>query len=212
MNKKNINNIFNILSKIYNDNSLIELKYNNAYTLLVSVVLSAQATDKGVNNATKDLFKIVDTPEKMLKLGEKKLNEYIKTINYHNVKSKHVIELSKILIDKYDSIVPNKREDLESLPGVGRKTANIILNILFNQNCIAVDTHVFRVVNRIGIVNENNVYDTEMSLYKNVPKQYIKYINTWFVLYGRYICKAKNPNCKECLIKKYCKYFNNSCK
>ena len=212
MNKKDIDNIFNILSKIYNDNSLIELKYDNPYTLLVSVVLSAQATDEGVNKATKDLFKIANTPKKMLKLGQNKLNEHIKTINYHNVKSKHIIELSKILIEKYNSIVPDKREDLESLPGVGRKTANVVLNILFNQNCIAVDTHVFRVSNRIGIVNENNVYETEMNLYKNVPKRYVKYVNTWLVLFGRYICKAKNPNCNKCPINKYCKYFNNSYK
>lgn len=204
MNKKKVSEIFQILEKKYSNDGIIELKYHNNYTLLLAVLLSAQATDKGVNKATENLFKIVENPEDILKIGEDKLKQYIKSINYFNTKSKNIIKLSQILIDKFDSQVPSKREDLESLPGVGRKTANVILNIAFDEAAIAVDTHVFRVSNRIGLVKTDNVFDTEKKLYKIVPQKNIKYVNHWLVLLGRYICKAKKPNCEECPLKDIC--------
>ena len=160
MNNKKILEIFNILEKKYTRESIIELNYLNNYTLLVAVLLSAQATDKGVNRATERLFKVANTPEYMLELGEDGLKEYVKSINYFNNKSKNIIKLSQILVDKFNSEVPRTREDLESLPCVGRKTANVVLNIAFGTPEIAVDTHVFRVSNRIGLVKANNVFDT----------------------------------------------------
>jgi endonuclease-3 len=196
-----VNKIFKRLEKEYGGSNLIELDYHNNYTLLISTLLSAQATDKGVNKATDALFKLADTPDKMLKLGEDKLKEYIKTINYFNTKSKNIIILSNILVQKYNSEVQNVREDLESLPGVGRKTANIVLNIAFKQPNIAVDTHVFRVANRLGIVNAKNVMEAEQMLLDVVPKKYISSVNHWLVLFGRYICKAKKPECDKCFFK-----------
>ena len=204
MNKTKIKKIFQILEEKYTRGEIIELKYINVYTLLISVLLSAQATDKGVNKATNELFKIADTPEKMVNLGEENLKKYIKSINYFNNKAKNIIALSKILIEKFNSQVPNTREELESLPGIGRKTANVVLNIAFNQTSIAVDTHVFRVSNRIGLVKANNVLDTEKELWKIVPDEYKKFVNHWLVLLGRYICKAKKPNCNDCPIKDLC--------
>lgn len=204
MNKTKIKKIFQILEEKYTRGEIIELKYINVYTLLISVLLSAQATDKGVNKATNELFKIADTPEKMVNLGEENLKKYIKSINYFNNKAKNIIALSKILIEKFNSQVPNTREELESLPGIGRKTANVVLNIAFNQTSIAVDTHVFRVSNRIGLVKANNVLDTEKQLWKIVPDEYKKFVNHWLVLLGRYICKAKKPNCNDCPIKDLC--------
>lgn len=209
MNKKKIAEIFKILEEKYTRNEIIELKYTNNYTLLVSVLLSAQATDKGVNRATEELFKIADSPEKMLKLGEEKLKDYIKTINYYNNKAKNIISLSKILVDKFNSQVPNSRENLESLPGIGRKTANVVLNIAFNETAIAVDTHVFRVSNRIGLVKTDNVLDTEQKLWQVVPDNYKKFVNHWLVLLGRYTCKAKKPNCEECPLKNICEKHIN---
>lgn len=204
MNKIKALEIFLLLEKKYSNDGIIELKYHNNYTLLLAVLLSAQATDKGVNKATESLFKIVKTPEDVLKIGEDKLKQYLKSINYFNTKSRNIIKLSQILVDKFNSQVPSKREDLESLPGVGRKTANVILNIAFNEVAIAVDTHVFRVSNRIGLVKTNNVLDTEKRLYKIVPQKNLKYVNHWLVLLGRYICKAKKPNCEECPLKNIC--------
>jgi endonuclease-3 len=198
--------IFKALEKQYKSTDLIELNYLNNYTLLVATLLSAQATDKGVNKATDALFKIADTPQKILDLGIVQLKEYIKTINYYNTKAKHIIELSKDLIEKFDGEVPNNRQDLESLSGVGRKTANIVLNIAFKQPNIAVDTHVFRVSNRLKLTKAENVKESEMQLLKVVPKKYIKNVNHWLVLFGRYICKAKNPKCEECFLKKYCDF------
>ncbi len=204
MKKQKILEIFKILEEKYSNGSIIELNYFNNYTLLLAVLLSAQATDKGVNKSTESLFKIAGTPEEILKLGEEKLKQHLKSINYFNTKAKNIIKLSQILIDKFNSQVPNKREDLESLPGVGRKTANVILNIAFNTYAIAVDTHVFRVSNRIGLVKTNNVFDTEMKLYKIIPQEYTKYVNHWLVLLGRYICKAKKPDCENCPLKNVC--------
>lgn len=210
LNKKKITEIFDILNNYYKDLDDTELNYLNPYTLLVAVVLSAQATDAGVNKATKDLFEIVDTPEKMVALGEEKLKEYIKSINYFNTKAKHIISLSKKLIENFDSKVPNNMKDLLSLDGVGRKTANIILNTVFGITSIAVDTHVFRVSNRLGIVRTNNVLDTEGQLEKYVPQDNKKDINKFFVIFGRYICKAKNPLCENCPLKEICMSYSST--
>lgn len=203
--KKNIEDIFNILNEYYKDVSDTELSYINPYTLLVAVVLSAQATDKGVNKATEELFKIVDTPEKMIELGEDRLKEYIKSINYYNTKAKHIILLSKKLVKDFNSKVPNNLKDLLSLNGVGRKTANIILNTVFGITSIAVDTHVFRVSNRLGLVEADNVLETEQQLEKNIPENNKKDVNKFLVLFGRYICRAKNPLCDNCPLKLLCK-------
>ena len=207
MNKKQIEEIFNILKNKYNVDALIELKYINAYTLLVSVILSAQMTDAGVNKATELLFKVVKTPEEMLKLGEDGLKSYIKTINYYNTKAKHIIEMSKQLIEKFDSKVPDDFDAMLTLSGVGRKTANVVLNILYDKPRIGVDTHVFRVSNRLGIVKANNVLDTEKQLLKNVPEKYLRFINHYLVLFGRYECKAIKPKCNNCILQKYCKFY-----
>lgn len=204
MKKQKVLEIFRILEEKYSKDSIIELNYFNNYTLLLAVLLSAQATDKGVNKSTESLFKITNTPEEILKLGEEKLKQHLKSINYFNTKTKNIIKLSQILVDKFNSQVPNNREDLESLPGVGRKTANVMLNIAFNTHTIAVDTHVFRVSNRIGLVKANSVFDTEMKLYKIVPQEYVRYVNHWLVLLGRYICKAKKPDCENCPLKSVC--------
>lgn len=209
MKKEHILEIFKILEKIYGKDELIELKYINNYTLLVSVILSAQATDLGVNKATKDLFKKITTPEEMLELGEDELKKYIKTINYYPTKARHIMAMSKKLVENFDSTVPDNMDDLISLDGVGRKTANVVLNIAFKKPSIAVDTHVFRVSNRLGIVNTKNVLDTEKKLLKVIPKEYVRHVNHYLVLFGRYNCKAKNPQCSDCVLKSYCK-MNNS--
>ena len=204
-----IKEIFEILEKDYRTDIDTELKYENNYQLLIAIMLSAQATDKGVNKATKELFKVLKTPQDALKLGFDKINELIKTINYHNVKAKHIIELSKMLIDKFNSVVPNNFEDLTSLAGIGRKTANLVLSIAFKQNKIAVDTHCFRVANRIGITRAKNVLESEMQLTKNVPENKHRLINQLLVQFGRDICNAKNPKCDKCNLRKYCKYYKN---
>ena len=204
-----IKEIFEILEKDYRTDIDTELKYENNYQLLVAIMLSAQATDKGVNRATTKLFSLLKTPQDALKLGFDKINELIKTINYHNVKAKHIIELSKMLIDKFNSVVPNNFEDLTSLAGIGRKTANLVLSIAFKQNKIAVDTHCFRVANRIGITRAKNVLESEMQLTKNVPENKHRLINQLLVQFGRDICNAKNPKCDKCKLRKYCKYYKN---
>ena len=208
MNKKDIIEIFEILKNKYKVQSLIELQYKNPYTLLVAVILSAQATDAGVNKATKDLFEFVDTPEKMLKLGEENLKKYIKSINYYNTKAKHIIQMSQQLIEKFNSQVPSDFDDMLTLSGVGRKTANVVLNILFDKPRVGVDTHVFRVVNRLGIAKADNVLETEKQLLKKVPQKYLRYVNHYFVLFGRYECKAIKPKCESCELRKYCGYYN----
>ncbi|MDR2526547.1 MAG: endonuclease III [Rickettsiales bacterium] len=202
--KTNYEIILSELEKCYGKTDLTELEYENNYTLLIATLLSAQSTDKKVNEVTKKLFKVANTPQKMVELGEDELKKYVKTINYYITKSKNIIKLSRELIDKFDGNVPNTREYLEVLPGIGRKTANIVLNIAFKCPNIAVDTHVFRVSNRLGIVNAKNVKECEEQLLKITPKKYISLINNWFVLFGRYICKAKNPSCNECFLLKNC--------
>lgn len=205
MHKKNITKIFDIWQQI-NPNPQTELEYINNYTLLVAVVLSAQSTDVNVNKATKELFKIAYTPELMLELGEKKLKKYISTIGLYNAKAKNVILLSEQLIQNHNSEVPNDFESLIKLSGVGRKTANVVLNCAFKQLTMGVDTHVFRIANRIGIVNEDSPEKTEISLLKKIPREFLLNAHHWMILHGRYVCKARNPDCKNCKISNFCKY------
>jgi endonuclease-3 len=181
-----------------------ELDYVNPYTLLVAVVLSAQATDVGVNRATGPLFKFVDTPEKMVELGEAELISYIRTIGLYRMKAKNVITLSQILIDKYGSEVPRDRSALEELPGVGRKTANVVLNIAFGEPTIAVDTHLFRLGNRTGLAPGKTPLEVELKLEKVVPPEYKRHAHHWLILHGRYVCKARKPECPRCLINDLC--------
>jgi endonuclease-3 len=207
MNRKKIDQIFSIWQK-QNPHPKTELIYTNNYTLLVAVVLSAQSTDVGVNKATKKLFEIADRPEKMLALGEKNLKKYISTIGLYNGKASNIIKLSQKLVDEFDSQVPNDFESLKSLPGVGQKTANVVLNCAFGHHTIAVDTHVFRVANRIGFVDETTPEKTEISLLKNIPKKWQEHAHHWMILHGRYVCKARKPECFRCPIIKFCKYQN----
>jgi endonuclease-3 len=183
-----------------------ELNSVNPYTLLVAVVLSAQATDKGVNKATDKLFKIADTPEKMVALGEAGVTEHIKTIGLFRGKAKNVIALSKLLIEKYHGEVPRDREALEELPGVGRKTANVVLNIAFGEKTLAVDTHVFRVSNRTGLAPGENVREVEDKLMKVLPDRFMRHAHHWLILHGRYICLARKPRCPDCIINDLCQY------
>ena len=183
-----------------------ELDYVNVYTLLVAVVLSAQATDVGVNRATKELFKIVDTPEKMVKLGEKKLTSHIKTIGLYRTKAKNVIGLSERLIEEHNSEVPQDRDALVKLPGVGRKTANVVLNIAFGEPTIAVDTHIFRIGNRTGIAPGKNVDAVEQGLLKRTTETYMRHAHHWLILHGRYVCKARKPECPECIVADLCQF------
>jgi endonuclease-3 len=183
-----------------------ELKYINAYTLLVAVVLSAQATDVGVNEATGPLFKIIDTPEKMLKLGEKGLKDYIKTIGLYNAKAANVIALSKILVEQHGSQVPATRDELEALPGVGRKTANVVLNVAFGQHTIAVDTHIFRVGNRTSLAPGKNPLEVEEKLEKVTPAEFKQHAHHWLILHGRYVCKARTPECWRCVVADLCAF------
>ena len=183
-----------------------ELNYVNPYTLLVAVVLSAQATDIGVNKATGPLFEVVDTPEKMVELGEARLRDYIKTIGLFNGKAKNVIALSRILIEEHGSEVPCDREALEKLPGVGRKTANVVLNIAFGVPTIAVDTHLFRLGNRTGLAPGKTVLEVEKKLEKAVPDKYRLHAHHWLILHGRYVCKARKPNCPVCVVNDLCAY------
>jgi endonuclease-3 len=183
-----------------------ELDSVNAFTFLVAVVLSAQATDVGVNRATVPLFKIVDTPEKMAALGEEGLREYIKSIGLYRTKAKNVIALSKALVEKHNSQVPSEREALEALPGVGRKTANVVLNTVFGHPTIAVDTHLFRLGNRTGLAPGKSPLEVEKGLLKVIPKQYLRHAHHWLILHGRYICKARKPECWRCPIVDLCQF------
>lgn len=192
--------------KAQNPSPKSELDYVNPYTLLVAVVLSAQATDKSVNKATEPLFKIVDTPEKMVVLGEEGLIPYIKSIGLYRNKGKNVIALSKKLIEDFGSEVPADREKLMSLPGVGRKTANVVLNVVFNQPTMPVDTHLLRVSPKIGLAQGNDPISVEKSLLERIPQEYLEHAHHWILLHGRYICTARNPKCEECIINDVCKH------
>ncbi len=182
-----------------------ELDYSNAFTLLVAVVLSAQATDKSVNLATKSLFKIADTPQKMLELGEENLTKYIKSIGLYRNKAKNVIGLSKMLLEDFNGIVPDSMENLVKLPGVGRKTANVVLNVIFNKPTMPVDTHLLRVSPKIGLAEGTTPEQVEQSLLKRIPAEYMQNAHHWILLHGRYVCTAKNSKCEECVINDLCK-------
>ena len=187
-----------------------ELNYTSPYTLVVAVALSAQATDVGVNKATKGLFEIADTPEKMVSLGEKKLIDHIKTIGLYRNKAKNVIALSKMILEEFDGQVPQTRQELERLPGVGRKTANVVLNVAFGQPTIAVDTHIFRVSNRTGLAPGKDVLAVELALEKRVPEDFLQHAHHWLILHGRYICKARKPLCVRCEVADVCNFKEKS--
>lgn len=183
-----------------------ELNYTNPFELLIAVILSAQATDVGVNKATSKLYPVANTPEAILELGEKGLKSYIKTIGLFNTKAKNIIKTCRMLIELHDSKVPENRADLEALPGVGRKTANVILNTAFGHPTIAVDTHIFRVSNRTNIAPGKNVAEVEKKLLKFTPDEYKQGAHHWLILHGRYICKARKPLCPECVINDLCEF------
>ncbi len=183
-----------------------ELIYNSPFQLLIAVILSAQATDVGVNKATKKLFPAANTPEKIYALGEEKLKDYIKTIGLYNAKGSNIIKTCKILIEQHQSSVPDNRKDLEALPGVGRKTANVVLNTAFGHPTMAVDTHIFRVANRINLAPGKNVREVEDKLVKLIPKEYLHDAHHWLILHGRYICVARKPKCNACVIHDLCEY------
>jgi endonuclease-3 len=183
-----------------------ELEYVNPYTLVVAVSLSAQATDKSVNKATAPLFKKITTPQQMVELGEKKLADAIKTIGLYRGKAQRVIAMSKLLIEKHDGEVPRNREALEELPGVGRKTANVVLNVAFGEPTIAVDTHIFRVGNRTGLAPGKDVLEVELKLEKIVPQEYLQHAHHWLILHGRYTCVARKPLCPTCVERDLCRF------
>jgi endonuclease-3 len=188
-----------------------ELEHVNAYTLLVAVVLSAQATDAGVNKATRPLFRIADTPQKMVALGEDKVRDYIKTIGLFRNKAKNVIALSKKLIGEFGGEVPRDRETLTTLPGVGRKTANVVMSMAFGQATIAVDTHIFRIANRLGLAPGKTPDEVEAKLEKIIPPEYLYHAHHWLILHGRYTCVARKPKCEACVIADLCKAPDKSC-
>ena len=208
MDKSSINSVYRILAKKIGEPKT-ELNYRNPYTFLVSVVLSAQATDKSVNNATKDLFKVVKTPKDMVALGERKLKGYIKTIGLYNSKAKNVINLSKILIKDHKSKIPSDFNDLTNLPGVGNKTASVYQNEILDIPRIAVDTHVYRVSNRVGLVKTKTADQTQEILEQITPKKWLKTAHHLLILHGRYTCKSQKPMCDHCVITKYCLYLKN---
>ena len=187
-----------------------ELNYTSPYTLVVAVALSAQATDVGVNKATKGLFEVADTPEKMVALGEEKLIGHIKTIGLYRNKAKNVIALSKMILEEFDGQVPQTRQELERLPGVGRKTANVVLNVAYGQPTIAVDTHIFRVSNRTGLAPGKDVLAVELALEKRVPEAFLQHAHHWLILHGRYICKARKPLCVRCEVADVCNFKEKS--
>lgn len=205
MDKTTVNKIFSIFQK-QNPAPTTELHYSNNFELLVAVVLSAQATDISVNKATGPLFKIANSPEAILLLGEAQLKSYIKTIGLYNAKAANIIKTCRILVDNFKSQVPDTREALESLPGVGRKTANVVLNTAFAQHTIAVDTHIFRVANRIGLAAGTTPLQVELQLEDIIPPKYLKDAHHWLILHGRYVCKARKPMCGDCVISQYCEY------
>ena len=205
MNNKTIREIFLRFRKA-NPHPTTELVHHSNFELLIAVMLSAQATDKSVNKATEQLFPIANTPEKIAALGLPTLTRYIKNIGLYKTKAKNVLATCKLLIEKFHSRVPHDRATLESLPGVGRKTANVILNACFGEPTIAVDTHIFRVANRIGLVHAKTRLETEKQLLQVIPKEFIPHAHNWLVLHGRYVCTARKPHCPDCLIRDLCKY------
>jgi len=205
MKKSSIHAFYSNLQK-QNPEPKGELYFVNNYTLLVAVVLSAQATDVGVNKATHSLFKKVKSPKQMIKLGELELKKHIKTIGLFNSKAKNVIKLSQILLDEYDGQVPQRRDELQELPGVGRKTANVVLNIAFGYPTIAVDTHLFRVGNRTGIAPGKTPLEVEKKFEKVTPSEFMFHAHHWLILLGRYVCKARKPDCPICVVNEHCTF------
>jgi endonuclease-3 len=197
-----------IFSRLRNNdpNPTTELKFNSSFELLIAVILSAQATDKGVNKATAKLFPVANTPEKILALGEQGLKHYIKTIGLFNSKGKNIIRTCQMLLDLHAGEVPDNREALEDLPGVGRKTANVVLNTAFGHPTMAVDTHIFRISNRTRIAPGKNVFEVEKRLLRLVPKEFMLNAHHWLILQGRYICTARKPKCSACIIEDLCEY------
>jgi endonuclease-3 len=192
--------------RAHNPHPTTELEYTTPFELLVAVVLSAQATDVSVNAATRVLFPVANTPAAMLALGEQKFSEYVQRIGLYKTKSKHVIQLCRLLLEKHAGEVPQTREALEALPGVGRKTANVVLNTAFGQPTIAVDTHIFRVSNRTGLAPGKDVLEVEQKLLKFVPDEFKHDAHHWLILHGRYVCQARKPKCPQCLIADLCEY------
>jgi len=205
MNAEKRRKIFARLAK-QNPDPQTELRYSSPFELLISVILSAQATDVGVNKATRGLYKVANTPQAIYDLGVDGLKEYIKTIGLFNTKAENVIKTCKILVDKHGGEVPDDRASLQALPGVGRKTANVILNTAFGQPTMAVDTHIFRISNRTGIAKGKDVLEVEKRLVRLVPKEYMMGAHHWLILHGRYVCKARKPMCGECIIEEFCEY------
>jgi endonuclease-3 len=205
MKKENIELFFKTLQKA-NPNPKTELEYTSVFELLCAVLLSAQATDVGVNKATRVLFKVANTPEGILKLGLKGLEDHIKTIGLYKSKAKHLIKTCEILTREHNSEVPSQRELLEALPGVGRKTANVVLNVAFGQPTMAVDTHIFRVGNRTGLASGTTPLMVEMKLIKRIPDKYLQNAHHWLILLGRYVCKARTPECYRCQVSPYCSF------
>lgn len=209
MNADKRRQIFERLQKA-NPHPKTELEYKTPFELLIAVMLSAQATDISVNAATRHLYPVANTPETLLELGEAKLTEYIQRIGLYKTKAKHVIQTCRMLVELHNSQVPQTRESLEALPGVGRKTANVILNTAFGHAAMAVDTHIFRISNRIGLAPGKNVLEVEHKLMKVIPKEFILDAHHWLILHGRYICRARTPKCAECLIYDLCEYPQKS--
>lgn len=209
MSPRNINKIFELFNEI-NPNPTTELVYQTPFQLLIAVILSAQATDVSVNKATEHLFKSAPTAQSIYNLGESGLIKYIKSIGLFNSKAKNIIKTCEILLSKYNGEIPKTREELEALPGVGRKTANVILNTAFNQPTIAVDTHLFRVSQRIGLANGKTPLAIEKILLKIIPAKWLSRAHHWLILHGRYICTARNPKCLQCPIRKLCDYQNKN--
>jgi endonuclease-3 len=209
MNLRQINEIFYRFHQHTNE-PITELKFKNEYTLLVAIVLSAQATDISVNKATETLFEQVTNPLQMLKLGEENLQKYIKSIGLYRAKASNILKLSKILYEQYNSLIPATREELMNLPGVGRKTANVFLNCARGETTIGVDTHVLRVSNRLGFTSSINPLKVEQDLESLIPAEWKKHAHHWLILHGRYICKARTPLCKNCYLTDLCKYYQES--
>ncbi len=205
MKKTNVVELFTIFRE-NNPNPQTELSYNSVFELLIAVVLSAQATDVSVNKATDKLYPVANTPEAILALGEAGLKEYIKTIGLYNTKARNVIKLCRDLVDKHGSEVPGNRKDLEALAGVGRKTANVVLNTAFGQHTMAVDTHIFRVGNRLGLAPGKTVLEVEKKLLKAIPDEFMLDAHHWLILHGRYTCLARKPKCMECPVEQFCSY------
>ena len=205
MNRDNRIKFFAQLKKD-NPNPKTELKYNSNFELLIAVILSAQATDTSVNKATEKLYSVANTPQSILSLGEKKLKTHIKTIGLFNTKANNILKTCQILLDKHKGNVPDTRASLEALPGVGRKTANVVLNTAFSKETMSVDTHIFRVSNRTGLAPGKNVLEVERNLLKRIPQEYLLNAHHWLILLGRYVCTARSPKCVSCKVAEFCRY------